>query len=157
MTGLDRLEARLRAHPEPVAGRSLGIGEFLIGVASGFYATSEWPGLRQALAGAERGNGAGMLHYADDLLERHSNGYTNLMESNTAINCIDRESPRSVDSFDSLAARPESVRIRGAPSLRRRRARVTSKAISRLNAGVAADPPSSCSATPKRSRSSAGR
>src|SRR3954462_9249042 len=38
--GLDRLEARVRAHPEQVGSRSLGPGEFFTGLASGFYSTS---------------------------------------------------------------------------------------------------------------------
>lgn len=108
--GLDRLEAKVRAHPEPVGSRSLGAGEFFIGLASGFYATSEWPTLRSALAAAQRGSGGSMLAFADDLTERqHDGSYSNLMESNMAINCIDRESPRSISGFDSAASRAEAA------------------------------------------------
>ena len=104
--GLDQLEAKVRAHPEPVGSRSLGAGEFFVGLASGFYSTSEWPGLRTALASAQRGSGAGLLAFADELTERHRDGsYSNLMESNMAINCVDRETPRSVDAFDAAASR----------------------------------------------------
>jgi pimeloyl-ACP methyl ester carboxylesterase len=108
--GLDRLEAKVRAHPEPVGNRSLGAGEFFIGLASGFYATSEWPGLRSALAAVKRGDGSGLLAFADSLTERrHDSSYSNLMESNMAINCVDRESPRSVAGFDAAARRAETV------------------------------------------------
>ena len=103
--GLDRLEAKVRAHPEPVGTRSLGAGEFFIGLASGFYSTTEWPGLRDALARAQRGSGAGLLAFSDELTERRANGsYSNLMESNMAINCVDRESPTSVQGFDAARA-----------------------------------------------------
>ena len=102
--GLDRLEAKVRAHPEPVGSRSLGAGEFFIGLASGFYSTSEWSGLRSALAAAKRGSGGPLLAFADALTERRSNGsYSNLMESNMAINCVDRDSPGSVQGFDAAA------------------------------------------------------
>ena len=102
--GLDRLEARVRAHPEPVGSRSLGAGEFFIGLASGFYSTSEWRGLRSALAAAKSGSGGPLLAFADELTERRSDGsYSNLMESNMAINCVDRESPTTVQGFDAAA------------------------------------------------------
>ena len=108
--GLDRLEAKVRAHPEPVGSRSLGAGEFFIGLASGFYSTSEWNGLRSALASAQKGSGAGLLAFADSLTERRSNGsYSNLMESNMAINCVDRESPTSVSGFDAAAPRAQKA------------------------------------------------
>jgi len=108
--GLDQLTAQVRAHPESVGGRSLGAGEFFIGLASGFYSTSEWESLRQALADAKNGHGAGMLALADQLTERQHNGsYTNLMESNMAINCIDRDSPRSVAGFDAAAAQAQKA------------------------------------------------
>jgi len=104
--GLDRLEAKVRSHPESVGSRSLGAGEFFIGLASGFYSTSEWPGLRRALAQAQQGNGAGLLAFADSLTERHRDGsYSNLMESNMAINCVDRQSPTTVGGFDAAAGR----------------------------------------------------
>ena len=96
----------MRARAETVGSRSLGAGEFFVGLASGFYATSEWPGLRTAIAAAQRGSGASLLAFADELTERHRDGsYSNLMESNMAINCIDRETPRSVGAFDAAATR----------------------------------------------------
>ena len=110
LQGLDRLEAKVRAHPEQVASRSLGPGEFFTGLASGFYSTSEWQGLRSSLAAAQRGSGGGMLAFADELTERHKDGsYSNLMESNVAINCVDRESPRSIGGFDAAAKRAEQA------------------------------------------------
>ena len=109
-TGLDRLTSQVRSHPEPVGSRSMDAGEFFIGLASGFYSTSEWPTLRTALADAQHGTGNGMLALADDLTERNPNGsYSNLMESNMAINCIDRDSPRSVAGFDAAAEQAQQA------------------------------------------------
>ena len=49
-----------------------------------------------------------MLAFADELTDRHKDGsYSNLMESNVAINCVDRESPTSISGFDAAAARAE--------------------------------------------------
>jgi pimeloyl-ACP methyl ester carboxylesterase len=102
--GLGKIEARVRAHPEPVGSRSLGPGEFFIGLASGFYVSSQWPALRAALEQAKGGNGANLLLFADQLTERNRDGsYSNLMESNMSINCIDRQSPTSVAGFDAAA------------------------------------------------------
>jgi pimeloyl-ACP methyl ester carboxylesterase len=93
------------AHPERVNARSLGIGEFTIGVASGFYSTSEWDQLRSALSDALAGDGSSLLTLSDELVDRRDDGsYSNLMESNMAINCVDRESPQSVAGFDAARA-----------------------------------------------------
>lgn len=108
--GLDRLEAQVRTHPLQVGSRSLGAGEFFIGLASGFYVTSEWPVLRTGLARAQRGDGAVMLGLSDELTERHHNGsYSNLQESNVAINCIDRNSPTTVSAFDAQRERAQQA------------------------------------------------
>jgi pimeloyl-ACP methyl ester carboxylesterase len=46
------------------------------------------------------------LAFADDLTgRRHDGSYSNLMESNMAINCVDRESPTSVAGCDAAAKR----------------------------------------------------
>jgi hypothetical protein len=45
-----------------------------------------------------------MLVFSDSLTERHSDGsYSNLIESNTAINCIDRPAPRTVSAYVAAA------------------------------------------------------
>jgi pimeloyl-ACP methyl ester carboxylesterase len=102
--GLDRLEASIDAHPLTVSGRHLGPGEFFEGLALGLYSTSYWSTLRQGLTNAKNGDGRLLLAFSDALTERHSNGsYSNLIESNLAINCIDRPSPRKVSSYDAAA------------------------------------------------------
>jgi pimeloyl-ACP methyl ester carboxylesterase len=102
--GLDQLEARIDAHPLAVQSRHLGPGEFFEGLALGLYSTSYWSQLRQALGDAQNGDGQLLLAFSDALTERHSDGsYANLIESNLAINCIDRPSPRQVSVYDASA------------------------------------------------------
>src|SRR5439155_16402905 len=46
-----------------------------------------------------------ILKFVDILDERDSNGhYTNLVESNIAINCIDRPAPRALSAYEHDAA-----------------------------------------------------
>jgi pimeloyl-ACP methyl ester carboxylesterase len=112
MHGLDRLLAQVTAHPEPVGGgRTLGPGNFFNGLASGFYDSSDWPQLRSALKAVQAGNGAPLLAFADALSGRndHDNTYSNLLESNVSINCIDRPSPRSLAAYRSAARSAAAV------------------------------------------------
>jgi pimeloyl-ACP methyl ester carboxylesterase len=103
--GLEALAAALTAHPLTVDGRELGAGEYFEGLASGLYTPSDWSQLWTALGSAAKGDGTELLEFADALTERNSDGsYTNLIESNMAINCIDRPSPRSVAVYDRDAA-----------------------------------------------------
>jgi pimeloyl-ACP methyl ester carboxylesterase len=102
--GLDRLAARIDAHPLPVGSRSLGPGEFFEGLALGLYSPSYWKYLRLALKDANGGDGSYLLQFSDLLTDRHSDGsYSNLIESLNAINCIDRPSSRSVSKYDADA------------------------------------------------------
>jgi pimeloyl-ACP methyl ester carboxylesterase len=102
--GLDRLAAQIDAHPLSVGSRHLGPGEFFEGLAFGLYSTTYWSALRQALASAQKGDGRLLLSFSDYLTDRHADGsYSNLIESNLAINCIDRPSPRQVSAYDASA------------------------------------------------------
>jgi pimeloyl-ACP methyl ester carboxylesterase len=104
--GLDRLIARVTAHPLTVGSRSMGAGELFEGLAAGLYSTRDWANLQTVLAAAQSGNGAGVLIFADALTQRNNDGtYSNLIESNMAINCIDRPSPRGVSTYVRNARR----------------------------------------------------
>jgi pimeloyl-ACP methyl ester carboxylesterase len=99
-TWLHQLEARFTSHPITYHGRVFGSGDLFEGLASGLYSPADWPQLWQALAAARDGNPAGMFLFSDSLTGRNSNGsYTNEIEANTAINCIDKPSPKSVSSY----------------------------------------------------------
>jgi pimeloyl-ACP methyl ester carboxylesterase len=104
--GLEALKATVTAHPLSVNGRELGAGEFFEGLASGLYSTSDWTQLWGALGQAKSGDGTVLLEFADSLTGRNTNGsYNNLVESNTAINCIDRPAPKSVATYDADATK----------------------------------------------------
>ncbi len=101
---LSALYARVDASPLPAGSRRLGPGEFFLGLAAALYSTDSWPLLRLALGQALQGQGRALLYFTDSLTDRRPDGsYGNLVEANTAINCIDRPSPRSVATYDADA------------------------------------------------------
>jgi len=82
------------------------------GIAAALYSKAYWEPLRKALQDAFAGDGTPLVEFADALTERSSSGqYTNLAESNMAINCVDRTWPRSLGAWRSAAA----VAARDAP------------------------------------------
>ncbi|MGW4230371.1 alpha/beta hydrolase [Streptomyces sp. NPDC004980] len=90
-TALKKLFADLDAEPVPT-GETRELGESLAttGVIAAMYDESAWPQLREALAGAQRGDGSGLLALADSYYEREPSGkYANLMFANAAVNCLD--------------------------------------------------------------------
>jgi pimeloyl-ACP methyl ester carboxylesterase len=106
-SGLEALKAQITAHPEhTVTGRVMGAGEFFEGLAAGLYSPDSWKDLWTVLGAAKQGNPAGLFLFADALTERNSDGsYSNLIESNIAINCVDRPAPRKVATYVRLAAK----------------------------------------------------
>nr|WTB32098.1 alpha/beta hydrolase [Streptomyces sp. NBC_00830] len=90
-TRLEQLFADLDAKPVPT-GETRKLGESLatMGVIAAMYDESTWPQLREAIAGAQAGDGSGLLALADSYYERQPNGtYANLMSANAAVNCLD--------------------------------------------------------------------
>ncbi|MGC5411197.1 alpha/beta hydrolase, partial [Streptomyces sp. DT225] len=88
---LKKLFADLDEDPIPT-GESRELGESLAttGVIAAMYDESAWPQLREALTGAESGDGSGLLALADGYYEREPSGkYANLMFANAAVNCLD--------------------------------------------------------------------
>ncbi|MGP3633740.1 alpha/beta hydrolase [Streptomyces sp. 24-1644] len=101
-TALKRLFTDLDAKPIPT-GESRKLSESLAttGVIAAMYDEAAWPQLREALAGAERSDGSGLLALADSYYEREPDGsYANLMFANAAVNCLDLppafDAPRAV-------------------------------------------------------------
>ncbi len=75
------------------------------GVLSALYSKTYWPLLRTGLQDALAGNGTLLIELADALMERKPNGtYSNLAESNMAINCVDRPWPRALSTWRAAAA-----------------------------------------------------
>jgi pimeloyl-ACP methyl ester carboxylesterase len=111
--GLNALTAQITAHPLSVGSRPFGAGEFFEGLAFGLYSTTYWSALEKALGGVKDGNAGLLQEFADFQTERNANGtYSNLIDSNTAINCIDRPAPRSVSAYVAAA----KIAAKAAPS-----------------------------------------
>lgn len=71
-------------------------------VAMALYSSASWPRLQQALADAQRGDGAGVLELYDDYYQREPDGtYGNELEAFLAITCLDDPGPQSVAEADS--------------------------------------------------------
>ena len=103
----DALQAKVTATPLPGDGtRTVGVGEFSLGVGAGLYSRQfGWPAISAGLAAAVRGQGAVLLSLSDSYLERTAAGYANLNEANFAVNCIDRPWPRTDAPYLALANR----------------------------------------------------
>jgi pimeloyl-ACP methyl ester carboxylesterase len=118
-----RLQALVvRANSKPLASH-LGTGQvadgamLLNGVASALYSRSFWPDLKIGLADATHGDGSVLLQLADLLLERNPDGtYSNLVDADTAISCLDRPFPRSLAAWQAAARQAtQAASLFGAP------------------------------------------
>ncbi len=88
------------------ASRSLGSGEFIVGVLASLYnRDSGWPLLRRALTEVEKGDPATMLALFDSYADREPTGFGNIAEANAAVNCVDVPSPRGGAPYTALAER----------------------------------------------------
>jgi pimeloyl-ACP methyl ester carboxylesterase len=111
----DRLARAVTAEPTPgtVNGeeRTLGPGEFDIGVASGLYpGRAGFPTLADALVDTARGSGDQMLGLADEYTERQPGGrYSNQTAAFYATSCLDGPSARTVADVQRLADRAARV------------------------------------------------
>ena len=103
----DALDARVDARPLEVGeGRTLGPGELSLGVGAALYDREQgWPALAQGLADAEDGDGRVVQALADSYADRSADGYGPLLESNLAVNCVDRPWPADTASYTALADR----------------------------------------------------
>ena len=102
----DALAASIDRHPLPTgSGRTVGPGEFFLGVVQPLYSKTLWPTLARALAQAQQnGRGDGLLASADDYTERAKDGsYGSLLSTNTAVNCIDHSWSKDPAHYDQLA------------------------------------------------------
>ncbi len=115
----DRLAARVEQARLPVrGGRSVGPGEFTLGVGAGLYSREQgWPAVAGALAAADDGDGSGLLALSDSYLERGEDGYANVSEANLAVNCVDRPWPRDRQPYLDLAERVRADSPRFGPAI----------------------------------------
>ncbi|MCW2680843.1 MAG: hypothetical protein JWM62_2244 [Frankiales bacterium] len=107
LAAFDRLAEQVDRTPLPTGQqRTLGPGEFALGVLGGLYSKdSGWPAIAKALVAAERGEGAPMLALSDAYLDRGPNGYKNITEALSAVVCLDRQWPREIGPYTALADR----------------------------------------------------
>ena len=71
-------------------------------VAQAMYSDSYWPRLQNALADAQKGNGAGLLKLYDDYYQRKDDGsYGNELEAFLAISCLDDPGATSIAQVDA--------------------------------------------------------
>jgi hypothetical protein len=74
-------------------------------VVGALYDRAAWPALAGALALAELGDGSLLLLLADPFNGRRPNGaFSNLVDANTAVICLDFPGPRDPTAFEALAA-----------------------------------------------------
>jgi hypothetical protein len=116
----DRLAAEVEQEPMRTSspGRTVGPGEFSLGVGAGLYSKeSGWPAIAAGLVQAERGDGSTLLALNDSYLERGPEGYANTSEANLAVNCIDRPWPRESAPYLALAEEVRADSPRFGPAI----------------------------------------
>jgi pimeloyl-ACP methyl ester carboxylesterase len=87
-----------------IAGQPGDSALLLNGIAGALYSTSFWPYLREGLTAAFEGNGTVLVALGDLLVERDSSGhYSNLVEAETAVDCVDRPWPRALPAWQTAA------------------------------------------------------
>jgi pimeloyl-ACP methyl ester carboxylesterase len=103
----DRLAAQVDAQPVPTRDRrTLGGGEFDLGVAQALYAGREgYPQLERALAAALRGDGGRLLALSDEYTGRHDDGsYDSSQPAFWAIGCRDGPTVGGPEAFQAAEA-----------------------------------------------------
>lgn len=107
---LDALMRRIEKEPLPVTSirdkRDVGPGYAWGAVLGALYARQTWPILAEALATAEQGDGSLLLLLSDPLNGRSANGgYSNLVDANRAVTCLDFPGPRDPAAYEAEAKR----------------------------------------------------
>jgi pimeloyl-ACP methyl ester carboxylesterase len=104
------LMRRLDDSPLQVGNRQLTRGLAMTGVLYTLYDQSFWPYLDRALTLADRNSGALLVLLADTYTGRNADGtYSNELEANAAVNCLDRSVPTDLAYYDALGAKYAST------------------------------------------------
>lgn len=115
----DALAAKVERSPLPGVGRrTVGPGEFSLGVGDGLYSRDfGWPQIASALSRAQQGDGAELLAMNDNYLQRTDKGYANITEANIAVNCTDRPWPKQSAPYVALAREVAKTSPRFGPAI----------------------------------------
>lgn len=105
----DELLARFERRPLDAASdpsRKVGPSEALFGIAAALYSKEYgWPVLRQALEEAySRADGSALLALFDNLVEREKGRYSNSVEAQAAVSCVDGVYERDPKAYERDAA-----------------------------------------------------
>ena len=99
MTFMNQLDVT----PLKVGSRQLTRALAVIGVLTPLYDQSTWTYLDTALQQAYSGNGSLLLQFSDLYLGRNADGtYSNEIDANNAINCLDHPVPSDIATYDAL-------------------------------------------------------
>jgi pimeloyl-ACP methyl ester carboxylesterase len=103
---LDTWLATLRTAPVAgSSGRTLTWSLAVQGIAAALYTIEDWDGLTISIGAAMKGNPVGLLRLSDQIDGRQDDGsYDNLIESNMAINCVDRPRIGPIAAYAAAAA-----------------------------------------------------
>lgn len=83
-------------------GRQVNEPWVTMGIATALYSKSAWTQLRLGLGRAlNQRDGTVLLRLADQMIERRPDGsYSNQMEANMAVNCVDKPNPPSAAAYE---------------------------------------------------------
>lgn len=86
--------------PAPHSDRPAGPGELYLALAGSLYNPASWMILTASLNGALNGDASGIILIADTFAGRGLDGtYSNQLEANIAVNCVDFENEREPASY----------------------------------------------------------
>lgn len=104
-------EVLARAEEAPIpsksADRPAGPGETLLGIIAPLYNQVLWSRLDNAVSDALDGDGSALVKLTDGYLERRGNDYSNSLEMNLAVNCVDNAPSKLPTNYqDYIAVEP---------------------------------------------------
>ncbi|WP_030170153.1 alpha/beta hydrolase [Spirillospora albida] len=106
LSTVDELQAKTDRTPLTSSRDQRKVTESLVtmGIARALYAKEYWPVLRQALTAAvQRSDGTMLLSLADEMVERKDGSYSNQMDANMAVNCVDKPNPPDLKTYAKAA------------------------------------------------------
>ena len=93
-----------KAVPSSLDRPDVNRGVALVAVSEAMYSKTTWPELEQALADAQKGDGAGLLSLYDQYFQRGADGvYDNSLEAFQTISCMDTVDRATVAEDDATA------------------------------------------------------